>query len=56
MTISDDKLPMRHVWYRNQFGDLGKVIKIDGPVVVMSTSAGNWVGSIKRFANTWEMQ
>lgn len=55
-TISDDLLPMRHVWYRNHLGDLGKVIKVDRGVVVMSTSAGNWTGSITRFANTWRMQ
>jgi hypothetical protein len=55
-TVPDDLLPMTHVWYSNQFGDLGKVIRVDRGVVVMSTSAGTWVGSISRFANTWRMQ
>ena len=55
-TVPDDLLPMRDVWYANQHNDLGKVIKTDRNVVIMSTSAGQWVGSIERFADTWRMQ
>lgn len=55
--VSDDKLPMTGVWYRNTDATwcLAKVVKAEDGRVTLATSVGDWSGSFAEFANTWEL-
>jgi hypothetical protein len=55
--VSDDKMPMTGVWYRNTDATwcLAKVVKIGDRTVELATSVGDWAGSFAEFAANWEL-